>query len=425
MKNQVNSLSAPGVLFAVFFAIILIASCSKDEESNPVLDNLPGIKGYPVVGTDQKTHYNDLSEISAPAEGTSYFGQNADYPGNKPTYVNNGNGTVTDMVTGLMWQKSPDTDRDGDIDAADKLTYNQAVSFASTYSLGGFSDWRLPTIKELYSLIMFSGMDLNPNSTTGLKPFINTEYFDFAYGDVSAGERIIDAQFASSTKYVGNDPEGDMVFGVNFADGRIKGYGLKMPVGPPVDKTFFVLYVRGNQTYGQNSFTDNGDGTITDAATGLMWMKDDTKLGLLWVEALAYAEGHEFAGYSDWRLPDAKELQSIIDYSRSPGSSNSAAIDPVFNCTQITNESGEPDYPFYWSGTTHANMSPEPGGAGVYLCFGRALGYMNGSWVDVHGAGAQRSDPKTGDPGDYPEGHGPQGDAVRIYNFVRLVRNVK
>jgi hypothetical protein len=44
--------------------------------------------------------------------------------------------------------------------------------------------------------------------------------------------------------------------------------------------------------------------------------------------------------------------------------------------------------------------------------------------MDVHGAGAQRSDPKNGDPGDYPYGHGPQGDVVRIYNYVRCVRDV-
>ena len=49
---------------------------------------------------------------------------------------------------------------------------------------------------------------------------------------------------------------------------------------------------------------------------------------------------------------------------------------------------------------------------------------MNGNWLDVHGAGAQRSDPKVGDPADYPTGHGPQGDAIRIYNMVRLVRSV-
>jgi hypothetical protein len=48
---------------------------------------------------------------------------------------------------------------------------------------------------------------------------------------------------------------------------------------------------------------------------------------------------------------------------------------------------------------------------------------QHGGWIDVHGAGAQRSDPKTGNPANYPYGHGPQGDAVRIYNYVRCVRN--
>ena len=44
--------------------------------------------------------------------------------------------------------------------------------------------------------------------------------------------------------------------------------------------------------------------------------------------------------------------------------------------------------------------------------FGEALGYMGnpgmGQWMDVHGAGAQRSDPKDGDPADFPQGRGPQ-----------------
>jgi len=45
--------------------------------------------------------------------------------------------------------------------------------------------------------------------------------------------------------------------------------------------------------------------------------------------------------------------------------------------------------------------------------------------MDVHGAGSQRSDPKTGDPNDYPYGHGPQGDVIRIYNYVRSVRDIQ
>jgi len=123
----------------------------------------------------------------------------------------------------------------------------------------------------------------------------------------------------------------------------------------------------------------------------------------------------EYLGYSDWRLPNAKELQSIVDYSRQTEATGSAAIDPVFNVTTSQNEAGAVDYPYYWTGTTHGNE-------GVYVAFGSGLGYMDGEWVDVHGSGTQRSDPKQGDPAAFPTGRGPQGDAIRINNYVRLVR---
>ena len=86
-------------------------------------------------------------------------------------------------------------------------------------------------------------------------------------------------------------------------------------------------------------------------------------------------------------------------------------------------EAGDTDYPAYWTSTSHLNRTTNPGSAAVYINFGRSMGYMNNAWVDIHGAGAQRSDPKAGNPDDYPEGRGPQGDAISIYNHVRLVRS--
>jgi hypothetical protein len=209
------------------------------------------------------------------------------------------------------------------------------------------------------------------------------------------------------------------MFGVNFADGRIKGYGKGASM-------FEVKYVRGNPAYGINDFQDNGEGTISDLATGLMWAQDDAGLALNWQGALAYAvqkNAAGYLGYSDWRVPNAKELHSIIDYTRAPDSTNSAAIDPMFNCTPTTNELGQTDWHYYWSSTTHLSSTGR-GASGVYLCFGRCMGYMNNVWTNVHGAGAQRSDPKDGDPADYPVGRGPQGDSIHIFNMVRLVRDI-
>jgi hypothetical protein len=160
-----------------------------------------------------------------------------------------------------------------------------------------------------------------------------------------------------------------------------------------------------------------------------------------------------FLGHDDWRLPNVKELQSIVDYTRSPDTSQSAAIDPVFTCTTITNEAHQADWPFYWTSTTHGGF--QRGASAMYVAFGRAAGWMSpramaggpperrggfggppgggqqGSqageyrYVDVHGAGAQRSDPKSGDPAMFPHGRGPQGDVIRIFNFVRLVRDAE
>ncbi len=250
---------------------------------------------YPIVGSGQTHCYGATAEIQPPAPGEDFYGQDAQQKSNSPSYALSADGlSVTDNVTGLVWQQSPDTDGDGAIDVADKMTYEEALAYPAALNekkFGGYDDWRLPTIKELYSLILFVGTDPNPMaaSSEGEVPFLDTEFFAFAYGDLTAGERIIDSQYASSTKYVSTTMDGSpTLFGVNFADGRIKGYGLTMPNGST--KKFVVSCVRGNPGYGQNDFADNGDGTITDKATGLMWAQDDSGEGLDWQEALAWAQ---------------------------------------------------------------------------------------------------------------------------------------
>lgn len=368
-------------------------------------------QNYKIVDTGQITFYNNNSIISVPTSGQSFYGQDAQYSGKQPSYTNNEDGTITDNVTGLMWQQ----------DMGEKITFEDAFTKADSLSLADHSDWRVPTLKELYSLIQFTGQ---VSGATAISMFIDTNYFNQPLGNTNIGEREIDAQTWSSTEYVGRTMNNDeTVFGVNFVDGRIKGYPKYKP-GTGSANTMYFRMVRGNIDYGKNDFVDNDDNTISDIATGLMWQKSDDGIARDWQEALAYAESSEIDGYDDWRLPNAKELQSIVDYTRSPQTTNSPAINPIFETTEINDPEGNSgQYPFFWTSTTHLDgINPYSGAA--YIAFGEGQGEMNGNLMDVHGAGCQRSDPKSGNVEDYPQYFGPQGDVRYVYNYVRLVRDI-
>ncbi len=405
------------------------ASVSSSDTVSTVVDGV----SYAVVDTNQISCYSSASGQSTSCSGA---GHDADYAGNQPDYSVSEDGlTIRDNVTGLIWQQSSDTNADGELNYSDKLYQNEALSYCENLTLAGRDNWRLPNIKEAYSLILFSGKDASNyqgSDTSTLVPFLASE-FDWAFGDlltnegINAGDRIIDAQYATTSLYVSTTMQGDTtMFGVNYIDGRIKGY--------PADfKEYYVRCVTANEEYGVNQFIDNGDLTISDSATGLMWQQDDSD-SVNWDQAVLVCESADTGAYENWRLPNAKELHTILDYSRSPDSSNSAAVDPLFNASSFVNEEGITDWGYYWTSTTHVDNNGE-GRSAAYVSFGRALGYMNSTVMDVHGAGAQRSNSKssvadepgaqtvTGVNGTFYT-KGPQGDILRLDNKVRCVRNI-
>ena len=131
--------------------------------------------------------------------------------------------------------------------------------------------------------------------------------------------------------------------------------------------------------------------------------------------SVAYAENLELARYDDWRVPNAKELQSIVQYDKTA----IPAIDEDF--FTLTN----PDS-YFWTSTTHGDFKY----LGVYIAFGPAWSIPvrsdSDEYIDEHGAGAQRSDPKTGDPDEYNNNLSSENaaDLFRIYDYVLAVRNV-
>lgn len=346
---------------------------------------------YSVVDTGQSVLYNKNSTINSAQQGEDFFGQDANYLGTPFSYTDNNDNTITDNNTGLLWEKAHHRTR---------LSYYAAKTACEDLSLGGYDDWRLPNLKELFSLADFRGSQWKEGHF-----YLDGTVFDFDYPDAVDDSDQFDThtvqmmgQTWSSTLYTGehmNNPNMEAAFFFNFLDGHIKQ--------APTSKTeLFYRCVRG-EDYGNNVFVNNDNGTVTDKATGLIWQQADDGTGRNWQVSLAYCENLELAGHDDWRLPNIKELQSIVDYSRH---------DPALDTTVFTQTDTEG---WFWSSTTHGDNIT----LASYICFGKC---DSKEGVDTHGAGAQRADPKAGKVSDYSNFGGAQDDDVRIDNYARCVR---
>ena len=380
-------------LFLLLGSIFSTAGCiEKDSIDLYDSNGLTGFQNsYVVVDTGQNSCFDNSELISCPEPGEPFYGQDAQYNGNQPSYQDNGDGTITDLNTGLMWQQTP---------VNIGFSWQEAVDYCNDLELAGYDDWRIPSLKELFSISDFS---------QGW-PYLDTSFFDIAGPSVSKDE-----QYWTSNFYVGLTHNGaPSAFGVNHGTGHIKAYPADG--GGPMGN--YVRAVRGD-SYGSNEFDDNGDGTVTDTATGLMWQQDDSGVAMDWEDALSYAENFELAGYDDWRLPNVKELQSIVDYTHSPNAIDPDNLGPAidsnfFNITELPpgTTSYNPDYGYFWTSTSARMRSDSPNYYAWYVAFGTAV---DKEGEDSHGAGGVRFDTKV-------EG-GPAGeDEGRIYNYVRCVR---
>ncbi|MDH5559984.1 MAG: DUF1566 domain-containing protein, partial [Deltaproteobacteria bacterium] len=242
--------------------------------------------------------------ITCPA-ANQVLEQDGTYPKNPLSYTDNGDLTVTDNNTGLMWQK--------DIDATTR-GWNTAATYCTNLATGGYNDWRLPDIRELVSLVNFQNMN----------PAISAA--DFPGTALSS--------YWSNTTHAGNPGS---ALTVSFAAG-VKSFQTKPT---PLN----VRCVRGVQVL-TPAFVDNGDGTITDNTTGLMWMKDDDATGPQTWETAVHTCGAAL-GYFDWRLPNIKELQTIIKESQIAA----PVIDSAFFPTAAAD--------YYWSSTNNMGLTTE------------------------------------------------------------------
>jgi len=291
----------------------------------------------PVPDTGQSKCYNNTVEIPCPSPGQPFYGQDANYSINPMSYTkldSSGNtlpdsaadwSIVKDNVTGLIWEAKTN---DGTIhDMNNTYTWYDPTDSDPGYSYGGMhtkyfidvlnithfggnSDWRIPAIKEIASIINYD--------IIALEGAISTNYFP----------NTQESFYWSSSTYVSI---------TNFA------WSVYFPYGYATrsHKSFYnyVRAVRGGQSGG---YKDNGDGTVTDTSTGLMWQQAGPSNVKTWEQALAYCEGLNLGGYKDWRLPSKRALRSLVDFSRA---------NPSINTTYFPDTVSS----FYWTSTTNVN----------------------------------------------------------------------
>ena len=281
---------------------------------NSLLDesetNLSSNSEAPKAEKRSDISFSDSGQIS---NFTSLPGEDSDYSINPPAFISNSDGTVSDLNTGLMWQK-----KDGG-----EMSWEEAKVYAENLSLDNYNDWRLPTAKELFSI----------NDFEKLNPALDLNFFTKTK-----------AQYWWSINEFFQDSNR---IWVTNSGGGIGPHPKKETISSGGDKRFHVRCVRdipnNEENFESLKFSDNFNDTVTDTTTGLIWQKTSQKK-MSWEDALIYCNSLKLAGYDDWRLPNIKELWSIINID-----SDDSVINEEYFLKTYPSE--------YWSSTSQINQS--------------------------------------------------------------------
>ena len=278
---------------------------------------------------------------------------------------------VTDNLTGLMWVKSPD---------GTARTWQQGLNYVKGLNLCEYTDWRMPSIVELESLVndgyneqSCSGSPCGTNAAWLNKQAISnvqsggywsgtTRACDTGYAwYINMYDGLLDFNFKNSTYYIWPVRGGGGATASPWQTGQKNCY----------DATGTSISCTGTGQDGDihpgvawpvPRFTINGTtGTVTDNLTGLIWLKNANCFGSqTWANALSAANTlasgacglNDGSAAGDWRLPNRKEMLSLVDFaycspalSNAEGTGQGTAGDPFDSVPSN----------IYWSATTYAD----------------------------------------------------------------------
>jgi len=266
--------------------------------------------------------------------------------------------TPARVIPQLMWTMTlNDGQRVDDYDAAEEL-----ISALNATSFGGFNDWRLPTVEELFM----------QGDRSRFNPAADPEQFP----DTKSG-------FYWSSTPVAEDPD-DYAWGVYFGDGctfiavrgpRLRPRGALGVAGVPRSVTRPSIFPRIPIRSHSMSRTKSAAKAAASASVAVVNMPARTIPELLWTaatlcngSAVSFAKAQAavqdlntaaFGGFTDWRLPTREELLSLVDLGR---------YRPAIDTSKFPDtKSG-----FYWSSTPDAE-SPVAYAWGVFFYDGHTV----------------------------------------------------
>jgi len=313
---------------------------------------------YPaeVARTGQTICY-DASGAVISCAGT---GQDGDWlagaPWPDPRFIDNGAGTITDKLTGLVWSQNANLPNG-------TKTWQEALDYVAGMNAGtnpnlGYTDWRLPNVNEFESLV---NAQLSHPALPFGHPFANVQS-DTYWSSTSYAYNTVHAWMVDMNGgYVVNNYKSGSGFVWPVRAGQCGSLGNSIICLPKTGQTSCYNSAGTSVTCsgaGQDGeiqagvawpslrFVDNGE-TVTDSLTGLVWTKNANLAGSTktWQQALDYVKTLNTGSHGDWRLPNERELRSLADYSK-----YGPALPTGHPFTNVQSDT-------YWSSTTYASST--------------------------------------------------------------------
>jgi len=261
------------------------------ETPTPIVDIIEDIEveGYSLLkATGQISPYADENGTLYKDDGYYQVGIAQNNDSSEDIYEAISNNMLYDKITGLTWYNS---EQEG--------TISDAMQVCADKGYGG--EWRVPTIKELMTLMMYQYISPTVHPT-----IYNTL---FKYFDVYDQERINRSMTIVSQDYISNGQFNTLYY-ARFGTASVELFDS-------YDRES-IFCVSGDNTY-TSALYEHGTDYMKDTTHHLMW--EDQSINRInkmnWFDALEYCEDLELAGYDDWRLPNINEVMSIYDNSNS------------------------------------------------------------------------------------------------------------